>query len=242
MQKFAVTTKVRIYMKGKQISIKIQLGWKNGQITVMFWIEKNYIFLMELRADIGGLVQEKRNFIANALELRLSWTNSSIYSKTIALIKVWMKSILQDNVHTAVYFSATAVAKYISCQICNRATKSWFINFSVGDIPCLVRVSVRCYEPFIYESCNSLQWCHNEHDVISNHQRLDCLLNHLFRSKSKKTSKLCVTGLCEGNSPVTIEFPSQRTSDTKNASIWWCHHVQLNSIDTSQILMWSSTG
>ena len=28
---------------------------------------------------IGGLVQERRNSIANALELRLSYTNPSIY-------------------------------------------------------------------------------------------------------------------------------------------------------------------
>ena len=30
---------------------------------------------------------------------------------------------------------------------------------------------------------------------------------------SKKTSKLRVTGLCEGNSPVTGEFPAQRASN-----------------------------
>ena len=106
-----IQDKVRIWMKGKEISIKIQLGWKNGQIIVLIWTEKPYIFLMELRADIGGLVQESHNFIANALELCLSCTNSSIYDKTIALIKVWIKSILQDKVHTAVYFSATAVVK-----------------------------------------------------------------------------------------------------------------------------------
>ena len=46
------------------------------------------------------------------------------------------------------------------------------------------------------------KWRHNERDGISNHQRLDCLLNHLFRRRSMKTSKLHVTGLCEGNSPV----------------------------------------
>ena len=46
------------------------------------------------------------------------------------------------------------------------------------------------------------------------------LLNRLFRRKSKKTSKLRVTGLCEGNSPVTGEFPAQRTSNAENASIW----------------------
>ena len=41
----------------------------------------------------------------------------------------------------------------------------------------------------------------------SNHRHLDCLLNPLFRHGSKKTSKLRVTGLCEGNSLVTGEFP-----------------------------------
>ena len=57
------------------------------------------------------------------------------------------------------------------------------------------------------------QWCHNEGNGISNHQPHDCLLNHLFRRWSKKTSKLRVTGLCVGNSPVTGEFPAQRASN-----------------------------
>ena len=41
----------------------------------------------------------------------------------------------------------------------------------------------------------------------------------------KKTSKLRVTGLCEGNSPVTDEFPAQKASNAENVSIWWRHHV-----------------
>ena len=44
--------------------------------------------------------------------------------------------------------------------------------------------------------------------------------------KSKKTSKLRVTGLCAGNSPVTGEFPAQRASNADNVSIWWRHHEQ----------------
>ena len=36
--------------------------------------------------------------------------------------------------------------------------------------------------------------------------------------------KLRVTGLCEGNSPVTGEFPAQKTSNAENVSIWWRHH------------------
>ena len=34
-----------------------------------------------------------------------------------------------------------------------------------------------------------------------------------------KTSKLRITGLWEGNSPVTDEFPAQRASNAENASI-----------------------
>ena len=49
--------------------------------------------------------------------------------------------------------------------------------------------------------CATLQWRHNELDGVSNHQPDDCLLNRLFRRRSKKTSKLRVTGLCAGNSP-----------------------------------------
>ena len=45
------------------------------------------------------------------------------------------------------------------------------------------------------------------------------------RSRSKKTLKLRVTGLCVGNSPVTGEFPAQRASNAENVSIWWRHHV-----------------
>ena len=51
-----------------------------------------------------------------------------------------------------------------------------------------------------------------------------CSLKCLCRRRSKKTSKLYVTGLCEGNSPVTGEFPARRGSEPKNVSIWWRHH------------------
>ena len=42
--------------------------------------------------------------------------------------------------------------------------------------------------------------------------------------RSKKISKLCVTGFCAGKSPGTGEFPAQMTSYAENASIWWRHH------------------
>ena len=65
-----------------------------------------------------------------------------------------------------------------------------------------------------------LHWHHNQRDSVSNHRCLDCLLNRLFRRRSKKTSKLRVTGLCEGNSPVT---PHKRPVTLK------CFHLMTSS-------------
>ena len=45
--------------------------------------------------------------------------------------------------------------------------------------------------------------------------------NRFLRRRSKRTSKLRVIGLCEGNMPVTSGFPSHRASNAENASIWW---------------------
>ena len=75
-----------------------------------------------------------------------------------------------------------------------------------------------------------LQWRHNERDGVSNHQPDDCLLNRLFKRRSKKISKLRVTDLCEG------EFPAQRASNAENVSIWWRHHVeQLHKLTRSWV-------
>ena len=41
----------------------------------------------------------------------------------------------------------------------------------------------------------------------------------------RRKSKLRVTGLGAGNSPLTGEFPAQMASNAKNVSIWWRHHV-----------------
>ena len=61
----------------------------------------------------------------------------------------------------------------------------------------------------------SLHWRHNDHDGVSNHQPRGCLLNRLFRRRSKKTSKLRITSLCTGKSLVTGEFPAQMTSNAE---------------------------
>ena len=99
--------------------------------------------------------------------------------------------------------------------------ESWFILYSTFG----------CSQPNIVltpklngPKFSALQWRHNGRDVVSNHWRRDCLLICLFRRRSKKTSKLRVTDLREGNSPETGDFPTQRASNAENVSIWWRHH------------------
>ena len=88
----------------------------------------------------------------------------------------------------------------------------------------------------MYQSIEiALQWRHNGHDSVSNHQPRDCLLSRLIRRWSKKTSKLRVTDHCAGISPVTGEFPAQGTSSAKNVFIWWRHHGVLKWVYGSQI-------
>ena len=74
------------------------------------------------------------------------------------------------------------------------------------------------------ESSYTLERRHNELDDFSNHRCIECLISHWFKHRSKKTPKLCVIGLCDGNSPLTGEFPAQRSINAENVSIWWRHH------------------
>ena len=75
------------------------------------------------------------------------------------------------------------------------------------DVPdtCIIDIS---YVLFMCINILTLQYGHNNHDGVSNRHH-GCLLNRLFRRRSKKTSKLRVTGLCVGKSrPVTRKmFP-----------------------------------
>ena len=91
-----------------------------------------------------------------------------------------------------------------------------------------------CYESCLWHYIVSLLWHHNDRDDVSNHQPHNCLLNRLFRHRSKIKSKLHITGLCEGNSLVTSEFSAQRARNVRNFFIWWCHHV----FDMNRLFLW----
>ena len=81
------------------------------------------------------------------------------------------------------------------------------------------------YGDKVAETCVvALEWRHNGLDSVSYHQPHHCLLSRLFGRRSKKISKLRVTGLCVGNSPGTGEIPAQMASYAENVSTWWRHH------------------
>ena len=113
----------------------------------------------------------------------------------------------------------------------------------IGEIYTLAEIfmeSLSLQNIFFNLSCSSilifswpLHWRNNECDGVSIQQRLVCLLRRLFGPRSKKTSKLLVTGLCGGNSPVTGGFPSQRASyaerlpfdDVIMRQMVWNYHI-----------------
>ena len=136
-----------------------------------------------------------------------------------------------------------SIFQYISLSP-NWDFQLWYICFSLGipiigisllTIPLHIENSYAFKMTFLYGNWPhlvfwegvisiSLQWHHNEHHGAWNHQPHDCLLDCLFWRRSKNTSKLCVTGLREGNSLVTGEFLAQRASNAENVYIWWHHH------------------
>ena len=70
-----------------------------------------------------------------------------------------------------------------------------------------------------------LQWRHNEPDDVSNHQHQDCLRNRLIRRRSKKTSRLPVTG------PLWGEFTGDRwIPRTKGRLGGKCFHLMTSSL------------
>ena len=60
----------------------------------------------------------------------------------------------------------------------------------------------------------------------------------IYSGADQRTSKLHVTVLCVGNSPVTGEFPTQMASNAENVSIWWRHHDSFSD----DLLLWFRGG
>ena len=112
-------------------------------------------------------------------------------------------------------------------SLCRNYTKILNCCFSVGGETSYSEGSTTLPSKFkqLYPGSTMtliLQWRHNDHFGVLNHRLLDCLLNRLFRRRSRKTSKFLDAGLW-GVPPVTGGFPLQRASYAENVFIWWRH-------------------
>ena len=56
-------------------------------------------------------------------------------------------------------------------------------------------------------------------DDISNHRRLHCLLNFISDADQRKHQSSASLAFCEGNSPITGEFHTQKVSYAETISI-----------------------
>ena len=188
-----------------------------------------------------SLVQHCSNSIALAMELLQSWESILVFWLNIHVSLV--PGVINNN---AVLIQMLSADKQQAITWTNDDLVHWHIYVSpdrseLKQLWCIAsEVVFNALNLLVLKTeysrtwsvpwllTHSLQWC-MMHDGISNHQPHDCLLNRLFKAQIKETSKLCITGLCEGNSLVTGEFPTQRASNAENVSIWWCHHGLLAS-------------
>ena len=163
-------------------------------------------------------------YLLNRQQILHEWQNSQI-NMTQHKSWEWMNRIFDGQPVDEVQIETVTLC----AQFMNSFSSLWEYESPQWNVSnCHKRIASVLYnhgeEIFIWELLVSLQWRHNDPNGVSNHRRLVGLLNRLFRRRSKKTSKPRVTGLWEGNSPVTGEFPSQRASNAENVSIWWRHH------------------
>ena len=94
-------------------------------------------------------------------------------------------------------------------------------QLKLNQVQCIQLPQTRKHTAYV---CRPLQRRHNQSKGVSNHQRPDCLLNGLFRRRSKNTK-------AHHHWPLWGEFTGDlwisitRASNAENISIWWRHHV-----------------
>ena len=153
----------------------------------------------------------------------MTWHNLSVQTKTKTwiAINITLSNLTRHGVKPDGHTNMTPGA-----TLGNIPRFMWGVGWCSRGASCSkCYAQSRChYLPFhSHTKSYTLQWPYNGRDGVSNHKPHGCLLNRLFGRWWTETSKLRVTGLCAGNSPVT-----QMASNAENVSIWWRHHVYLN--------------
>ena len=102
-------------------------------------------------------------------------------------------------------------------------TESYFVTFvTVTDVFSVTKQSMsNCLAPHYSEVIMS---------TMASQITSFAIVYSTVHRRSKKTSKLRVTGLCEGKSPMTGEPPLPMASYADSVSIWWRHHDRWSSI------------
>ena len=128
--------------------------------------------------------------------------------KTPNLHQQWLTELTSSYAHTR-----QIIPDDILCVQCLQIMRHWDHNVPNNlDTWCtaeyqLPGIYVKQRHKVMVKPPQTLYWRHYDHDGVSNHQPHGCLLKYLFRCRSKKTSKLRVTGLCVGNSPEPVNSP-----------------------------------
>ena len=115
-----------------------------------------------------------------------------------------------------IWYKTKAIALFITSSVYDNPTKvciycddKKFIKLCVYRERkfCSMGLNINCkryqHQVSFLQYFITSRWRHNGRDSVFKHQPHDCLLNRLFRRRSKKTSKLRITGLYVGNSPGT---------------------------------------
>ena len=148
--------------------------------------------------------------------------------------QMWNSQLWNEAIWTLEQFWNRKVSTVILSMDTSKAirlTAGWASNTSIYDKAVIVRTLLLEWSSFLgYKIKMFKTYIAHYSDVIMNRMAsqitsVSIVCNCLFRCRSKKTSKLCITGLCVGNPPVTGIFPSHRTRNAENVSIWRCHHV-----------------
>ena len=112
----------------------------------------------------------------------------------------------------AIYRWLNARLQYLQCVSTCTYPETRAPVFAMTPVVVFSNLLCETLELVLKVNAYTLRRRQKESDGVSNPRRLDSLVNHLFSHRSKKISKLRVTGLCERNPPVTGGFHSQRAS------------------------------
>ena len=134
-------------------------------------------------------------------------------------VNCWQTSV--DHIYERRIVVIKFARGFVSVWFVYAASSGRFMCFVSS---CSIALFTWCGNSFAWFLPYPLQWRHNRRDGVSNHRPRHCLLNRLFMLWSKKTSKLRVTGLCVGNSPMIGEFPAQMASNAEK-----CSHLTTSS-------------